>query len=392
MNWIAVGQTIFAASVALILYVYAGYPMLVFLVARLFGKPVQRAPFEPNVSFIITAFNEELDIGKKLENTFELDYPAEKIEVIVASDASTDATDAIVKEFSVRGVKLVRQAERRGKTAAQNLAVEHSAGEIIVFSDATSDYEPNAIREMVRNFTDPTVGCVAGRLNYVDEAKTSVGSAARSYWSYEVSLKRAESWAGSLIGVSGCIYAVRRANYVPMYDEACSDFLIATLIHRQGLRTVFEPDAVCTEETNRDSRKEMRMRVRVISQTISDLWRNREILDPFRSGFFAIQMASHKVLRYCVPVFGLAAFVSSGLLAIGSRPFLLIFGVQLLFMMAAAIGWALERLGTRGGPFGIPYYFLLANIASVAGFLQFLRGERYAAWEPIRESRQALRP
>ncbi len=387
MSSLLIGQVVFFASVGLILYVYFGYPLLMFVLARLTSSTVARAEIEPTVSFIITAFNEERDIRKKLENTFALGYPSDKLEIIVASDASTDGTETIVREFAGRGVKLVRQTQRRGKTAAQNLAVEHAAGEILVFSDATSKYERNAVRELTANFADRSVGCVAGKLVYSDPAGTIVGSGARSYWSYESMLKESESRACSLIGVSGCIYAVRRANYVPMYPEACSDFLIATLIYKQGLRTVYVPGAVCAEETNRESGKEMKMRVRVISQTFTDLWRNREMLNPFRAGIYAVQLLSHKVLRYSVPIFLTAALVSSGLLAFDSTFFLLVFAVQACFYGLAAAAWVLERAGINGGPLSVPLYFVLANVASAAGFFQFLRGERYAAWEPIRDPR-----
>jgi cellulose synthase/poly-beta-1,6-N-acetylglucosamine synthase-like glycosyltransferase len=386
MDLILLARIVFAVSVGLGLYVYLGYPLLVFIIAKIFPKHVRKAPFEPSVSFIITAFNEERDIRQKIENTFALDYPNEKLEIIVASDCSSDSTDDIVREFADRNVRLIRQAHRGGKTAAQNLAVEHATGEIIHFSDATSIYRPNALREIVTNFADETVGCVAGKLIYVNAGNTDVGAGARSYWGYETFLKENEGKACSLIGVSGCIYAVRREHYVPMYPEACSDFLIATLVRKQGLRTVYEPNAVCTEETNRQSRKEMKMRIRVISQTFTDLWRNREMLNPLRSGFYAVQLFSHKVLRYSVPIFVLAAFISSGFLALSSNFFLPDFAAQVLFFATALAAWLLERAGVKVGPLAMPLYFVAANIASVAGFLQFLRGERYAAWEPIRDS------
>ncbi len=380
----------FALSLIAIGYVYAGYPLLVFLVSRVWPKSVTKGVIEPNVTIVITAYNEERDIRQKIENTLALDYPCEKLEIIVASDCSSDATDQIVEEFADRGVRLVRQPHRGGKTSAQNLAVEHARSEIIHFSDATSIYEPSVIREIVANFADPTVGCVAGKLNYVDPARTGIGSGARSYWSYETLLKESESSACSLIGVSGCIYAVRRENYVPMYPEACSDFLIATEIYRQGLRTVYEPMAVCTEVTNKRTDKELRMRIRVISQTFTDLWRNREMLNPFRSGFFAVQLISHKVLRYSVPLFMAGALVSSTYLAAESGFFLAILIVQAGFYAAAFGGWLIGRSGRRPGPLSIPLYFVLANVAAVAGFIQFLRGERYSAWEPIRESGQRV--
>jgi cellulose synthase/poly-beta-1,6-N-acetylglucosamine synthase-like glycosyltransferase len=386
MDLVLAGQIVFFTSVGLVLYVYLGYPLIVYALGGLFPKTVRKRAIEPSVSFVITAFNEERDIRQKLENTFALEYPGAKLEIIVASDCSSDGTDNIVRDYADRGVRLICQPHRAGKTAAQNLAVEHATGEIIHFSDATSLYRPNALREIVANFADENVGCVAGKLIYIDPATTDVGAGAKSYWGYETFLKASESRACSLIGVSGCIYAVRRSNFVPMYPEACSDFLIATLVYKQGLRTVYEPDAVCTEETNRQSRKEMKMRIRVISQTFTDLWRNREMMNPFRSGFYAIQLLSHKVLRYSVPIFIAAAFISSGFLALRAEAFLLMFAFQALFFATAFAAWTLERIGIKIGPFSIPLYFVLTNIASVAGFLQFLRGERYAAWEPIRDS------
>src|SRR5262245_49273686 len=264
-------EVIFSASVAALVYTYAGYPMLVWLVSRLRPRPVRRAQWTPGISVIITAYNEELVLAAKLENTLALSYPPELLEIIVASDCSTDQTDEIARAFSPRGVKLVRQSMRLGKTAAQNAAVNEASGEIIVFSDATSKYEAAVLQELVPNFADATVGCVAGRLVYVDGADSRVGSAARSYWSYETFLRRHESRAGSLIGAPGCLYAVRKSAYVPLPNEACSDFIIATKMIEQGLRAVYEPGAVCREETNRRAADEFRMRVRIIAQTLTDL-------------------------------------------------------------------------------------------------------------------------
>ncbi|HYP52082.1 MAG TPA: glycosyltransferase family 2 protein, partial [Pyrinomonadaceae bacterium] len=255
---------VFWAGAAALCYTYAGYPVLVFALSRLRGRAVaRREGFEPTVSVVITAYNEERDLAAKLENTLALDYPSDKLEIIVASDCSNDRTDDIARSFAARGVRLHRQTERRGKTSAQNAAVALARGEVLLFSDATTLYQPDVLRAMVPNFADASVGCVAGRLVYVDPAASSVGSGAKSYWGYETFLKRHESRAASLIGVSGCLYAVRRAAYVPLYEEACSDFIIATKMVEQGLRAVYEPCAVCTEETNRRADKDLRMRGRV---------------------------------------------------------------------------------------------------------------------------------
>jgi cellulose synthase/poly-beta-1,6-N-acetylglucosamine synthase-like glycosyltransferase len=380
-------QIFFWACVGLLAYVYVGYPVLVYMVSLFFARDVLKGEIEPLVTVLITAFNEEAAIREKLENTLSINYPADKLEILVASDGSTDRTDEIVATFSDRGVKLFRQEGRVGKTATQNNAVQVATGEIILFSDATTTYKADVFRTILPNFADESVGCVAGRLIYVDEQSTTVGKGARSYWSYETFLKMAESRACSLIGASGCLYAVRRTAYEPMYPEACSDFLICTTVFRKGLRSVFAPEAVCFEQTNLRAADELKMRVRVISQTFTDLWRNRDMLNPFRSGFFAIELISHKALRYAVP-FILLAFLLTSLVLAGSSTF---YGMALiahvLFYSLAFLGWILERAGKRLTFLAIPLYFVLANVASILGFYKFLKGEKYARWEPIRQAR-----
>ena len=377
-------EVVFWSSAAALFYTYAGYPLLLGLVSAFRPQRVQRGEIEPAVSVIITAYNEERDLKTKLENTLALDYPRDLLEIIVASDCSTDRTDEITREFSAQGVRLCRQTERLGKTAAQNSAVEQARGEIILFSDATSLYERDVLRAIVPNFADAKVGCVAGRLVYVDGSDSDVGRGARSYWGYETFLKKHESRAGSLIGASGCLYAVRKAAYVPLYHEACSDFIIATKMVEQGLRAIYEPDAVCTEQTNRQSDKELKMRVRIIAQTFTDLWRHRAMVNPLRGGFYGVQLLSHKVMRYLVPFFLMGLFVASAVMAPGSLAYRLMFVAQVGGYACPAIAWMLDRVGIRSSLLAFPQYFMLANLASLIACYQFLRGERYARWEPIR--------
>lgn len=378
----------FWLGAAALVYTYAGYPVLVWLVSVVRPKSVKKASIEPSVTVLITAYNEEGAIAAKLENTLALDYPKAKLEILVASDGSTDRTDEIVRSFADRGVLLFHHPGRVGKTATQNAAVEKATGEIIIFSDATTDYPSDTVRKMVRSFADSAVGCVAGRLIYSPKNDSGVGRGATRYWGYESFLKYSESLACSLIGASGCLYAVRRSAYQPMYTEACSDFLICTSLYAQGLRSVYEPEAVCTEETNSAADKELRMRVRVISQTFTDLWRNRTMMNPLRSGFYAVQLFSHKVMRYAVPLFLMLVAASSLSLASTSRFHFAIACAQLFAYSCALFGWLLEKLGLRAGPFAIPQYFVLTNIASVIGFYKFLSGERFASWEPIRERQE----
>jgi len=381
-----IAQVVFLAAMAMIAFSYAGYPALMFALSHILKRPVRRDDITPRVSVIIAAYNEERDIGAKLKNTLWLDYPRDRIEIIVASDCSTDQTDEIVRGFGEQGVILRQQPERFGKTVAQNRAVKISSGEILVFSDATTMYKRDAIRKIVRNFADPEVGCVAGQLIYANSSSSAVGDGCRSYWGYEKFLKHCESQVGSLIGVSGCLYAVRRICHARLANDMIDDFVIATEIHLQGLRTIYEPEAIAVEDANRRARDEFRMRVRVIKQTLSALHRYRHTLNPFRHKMFAFQMIAHKALRYAVPFLLIAAFIASGW-GSGSVVWLRFALIGQLALYGAAIaGLVRERRKLKLGPLAIPYYFALANAASLVAFWKALRGDAYVTWEPIRET------
>jgi glycosyltransferase involved in cell wall biosynthesis len=378
-------QIIFWTAVVAIVYTYAGYPLLLMLLSRFRGKPVLRREFTPSVTVIIAAYNEERDLAKKLENTLALDYPKSKLEILVTSDCSTDRTDDIVRSFAPRGVKLHRQTERLGKTAAQNAAAEKATGEILLFSDATTHYHPDVLRRLVPSFADDSVGCVTGNVIYAHDADSSVSHGTRSYWNYEFLLKKHESAITSLIGVCGCMYAVRKSAYIPLYHEACSDFLVATTMVRQGLRAVYEPEAVCVEEPNAKANKELAVRVRIITQTLADLWRNRDVLNPFRKGFYAVQLLSHKVMRYLVPLFLIVLLITSGLLAFKNLFYAAVFVAQIGFYLAAAASALMVRLGINSRLLALPQYFVITNIACLIALVKLLRGERYIKWEPVRE-------
>jgi len=378
-------EVIFWLSVAAVGYAYVGYPLLLALISKIRPKPVHSAEWTPSVSVIIAAYNEERDLAAKLENTLALDYPKSHLEIIVTSDCSSDRTDEIAKSFASRGVRLHRQPERHGKTAAQNAAVEIARGEIIVFSDATTHYQPDVLRLMTPAFADQSVGCPTGRVIYQDIKSSSVGAGTQSYWNYEFFLKKHESNVCSLIGVCGCMYAVRKSAYVPLYNDACSDFIIATTMVEQGLRAVYVPEAVCMEEPNRQAKRELAARVRIISQTFADLWRNRSVLNPFRSGFYAVQLWSHKIVRYLVPLFLIAIFITSGFLAPRNAFYAALFVAQVAFYFAALVSALLEKLGLSVRLLALPQYFVITNLAPLIAFVKFVSGESYTRWEPHRE-------
>jgi cellulose synthase/poly-beta-1,6-N-acetylglucosamine synthase-like glycosyltransferase len=389
----ALVQALFIASSSLIGFVCAGYPILVWVMSRLFGRPVRRTDITPSVSMIIPARNEQEILEEKIENTLSLDYPSERLEIIVVSDGSTDRTDQIARAFAERKLIQHCRTERLGKTLAQKEAVRRSSGSILVFSDSTSMCEPDAIRKIVRSFADPDVGAVAGQLVYRERALSRVGRGCRTYWSWEKFLKRHESRSGSVIGMSGSLYSVRRSCYARLADDMIDDLVLAVEIHLQGLRAVYDEEAVAWEYTNSQIAHEFSMRVRVIVQTLRALYSYRGVLNPVRHGFFAVQLGLHKLLRYMIPFLLAAAFLSAGLLSrydAGLGPWLswiykLAFAVQVVFYSAAVAGQISES--TRGSVdwFAIPYYFLTANAAVLVAFVRFIRGDAHVTWEPVRE-------
>jgi cellulose synthase/poly-beta-1,6-N-acetylglucosamine synthase-like glycosyltransferase len=378
---VTICKVLFWVCAGALAYVYIGYPIVVRCLARLSGTGVARAAIQPPVTVVIAAYNEARGIRGKLDNVTSLLYPPGLLDVIVASDASSDETDEIVRAYDPSRVRLVRVEGRKGKTACQNMALQSATGEIVVFTDATTRIEPHALGALAENFADQSVGCAAGSLVYVATGRNPTGEGGTAYWSYELGLRRAESALGSLVGVSGCLYAVRRSAYRPIAPELISDFVIALHLHEQGLRTVLEPGAVCYEETLDRAAQELSMRVRVAIRSINALVAERRLLNPLRHGRYAWQLWSHKVLRYASPLFCIATLVTSALLA-PDPLYLALFALQVLLIAAGIGGFILRTKGA--GLLSKPYYFLLTNVASLLAILRYLKGERSVTWKPIR--------
>jgi cellulose synthase/poly-beta-1,6-N-acetylglucosamine synthase-like glycosyltransferase len=374
---------IFWICCGLLAYVYVVYPMLVSILAARFGQRVRVAEILPSVTVIVTAYNEERCIRAKLDNLFGLNYPSDIFNVIVASDGCTDLTEEIAASYDPMRVRVLRTEGRRGKTACQNAAAAAASGEVLVFTDATTRLQSAALRRLTENFADPRVGCVAGRLLYVTDADNVTGRGGEAYWSYELRLRAGESLLRSLIGVSGCLYAVRKSAYRPIDPGLISDFVIAMKMQEQGLRTILAPDAICYESTLDQGSHELSMRVRVAVRSLNALIRERRFLNPLRHGLFAWQLWSHKLLRYASPLLWLCAFVANVTL-ISHLPYFVMLAGQVCLFTAGAIGFLLQGTRRNLGPFGRPYYFLLTNVASLIATLRYLRGERMITWNPIR--------
>ena len=377
-------EFLFWTACVTLVYVYVLFPVLVRLLASRFGTTISEADLPLSVSIIVTAYNEEKGILAKLENLLALDYPSDLVNIIVASDASSDATDQLVRDCGSDRVQLLRIEGRQGKTSCQNAAAAIAHGEIVVFTDATTRLDARALRALVRRFFSTDVGCVAGRLMYVSRTENVTGQGGEAYWDYEIKLRMAESALGSLIGVSGCLYAVRRSAYRAINPALISDFVISMKMRDQSLRTVLAANAVCYEETLNHGKQEMSMRVRVAIRSINALVCERRFLNPLRYGLFAWQLWSHKLLRYASPFLWLIALGANIALISRNPLYAALFVCQIGIILAGIVGFALQSRLAKLGILSRPYYFLLTNVASFLAALRYAKGERMVTWKPLR--------
>ncbi|MBM3263392.1 MAG: glycosyltransferase family 2 protein [candidate division Zixibacteria bacterium] len=372
---------LFFVCFGLIAYVYFGYPALLWLFTRKKEKLVRSAE-RPPVSMIVAAYNEEIVITEKLENTLNQTYPPDRLEVIVASDGSDDRTDAIVRSYADRGVALHRSPERRGKMTVLMDAVQQATGEILVFSDANAMYASDALERLVEPFADVRTGCVCGRLVYENRHTTSISDGERMYWSYENRLKTWESVFNSLIGANGSIYALRRSAFVPLDPDVSDDFGLPLAAYAGGYRTVFQPEAVSREEAPATVYMEFRKKRRFVAHQLITLVRLWSVLKPFQDPKLLFQLVSHKLLRNAVPFFLMGMFGAS--LAISSPFGAALVNVQAVFYTLAAVGLSVSGAGRPPRIFSVPLYFFTVNAAAVGGIVDFLRKKNYAAWNEVR--------
>jgi cellulose synthase/poly-beta-1,6-N-acetylglucosamine synthase-like glycosyltransferase len=371
------------AGFLLLAYTMAVFPVLVLVRGALRRRDPQIARIEPTVSIVIAARNEAAGIGRKMENLETLDYPRDRLEVLVASDGSTDGTNAIVEAYADRGIRLLA-LPRLGKAAMLNEAVAAAKGEILVFTDANSQFAPDALRELMAPFADRTVGGVAGDQRYAP-AGGGTAEGERRYWDYDRLLKHAESRAGNVISATGAIYAIRRALFEPVPEAVTDDFVVSTGVIERGRRLVFAPTAIAYEEVAPTTEVEFGRKVRIITRGLRAVIHRRRLLDPRRSGFYSVQLLSHKVLRRLLAVPLAAVAVGSVTLwREGTRYRLATIG-QLAFYGAAVVG-LLERPRAlaRHPLFALPAFFCMTNVAALLAALNVVRGRSIDRWEPAR--------
>jgi cellulose synthase/poly-beta-1,6-N-acetylglucosamine synthase-like glycosyltransferase len=380
-------RALFWSSAGLIAFTYLGAPLLILARAAVRRRPVRAdptAPPEPTISVVIAARNEAASIGQRLANLGALDYPADKLQVVVASDGSEDETVPIARA-AADGRVVVLELGRVGKADALNAAVAEATGEIVVFSDANTAFAPDALRAIVRPFADPTVGGVAGNQVYTADRNASGQAGERSYWDFDRLMKRAESAAGSTVSATGALYALRRSLVPTIIAGVTDDFYTSTAVIDQGQRLVFAPDALAFEPPAPTTSREYGRKVRIISRGFRGVAARRALLDPRRTGFYAIQLAWHKLLRRLMAVPVLVIGVTSLSLARQSRFHRLLAILQLGGWAAAAIGLLApaSRIG-RSRPVALGSFFVMVNLASLHAAINVLRGKRIERWEPAR--------
>ena len=371
-------ETVFWLSVFGVVYPYLGYPILLWVLWRVFGKPRQPSleeAFYPSVSMIIPACNEEKRIERKIDNTKALRYPADRLEVLFVSDGSTDRTVELIRQHLFGPCELIELPVRGGKAAALNAGLQRAKHDIVVFSDASIELEPDALHHIVQGFRDPTIGCISGE----DKITESGGEA--WYGRYELFIRRWESNVNSIVGASGSFYAQRRALCAPFTEGLAPDFLSVLRTVDQGFRAVSEPAAVGMMTSVKDSKQEFDRKVRTLIRGMTALFAYGRVMNPVRFGVFAIEMLSHKILRWSVPFFLITALVSS-LLLIDSPWFLFVSFVQIVFYLIALLAWWGWSLIRRSLPGKIALYFSMVNAAILVAWMKYATGVRQELWTP----------
>lgn len=385
---------IFWGSVSAILYTYAGYPLLIFMLAKLKSAPVLQTTDNFAVTLLIAAYNEEKEIEGKIRNCLALDFPKGQLQILIVTDGSTDQTPNIVKNYAASGIECMHSDERRGKMAAINRAMPFVRGEIIVFSDANNHYQPDTISRLIAPFSDPKVGAASGA-KVIQKGDGSLGTSEGAYWKYESFIKKQESRLGSCTSAAGEILAIRKDLYVSPPDHVINDdFFIAMQILRQGYRLIYVPQAKSSERVSATAQDEIIRRTRINAGRYQAIAMSGQVL-PLRSPILVWQIISHKFLRPLVPFFMAGAFLSN-LIAVlyPPQPGALLsppLGIMVLVAQIAFYGLAvLGNLAPSGKKqsrimnlFYLPTFLVNSNLAALNGFFRFLRGGQSHLWQRV---------
>jgi cellulose synthase/poly-beta-1,6-N-acetylglucosamine synthase-like glycosyltransferase len=370
------------------LYAYIGFPLLATIMASTTRRRVMRADRDeplPRVTVVIPAYNEERNLEARIRNVLDAYYPCHRLEVLVVSDASTDATNDIARSFADEGVHLIVQPRRSGKSAGLNRAIARARGDIVVFTDANAAYSPGVIPTLVGYFSRHEVGLVTGYTRYVAAGSIDVAEATNAYTSLERTIKTAESRWGCCVGADGAVFAMRRSLFRPLRHDDINDLVLPLGVIGQGYECIFAEDAFCTEHPGTSVDSEFRRQARITNRTLRALWRHAHLLNPLRFGVFSFFLFSHKVVRFLVPGFLLVAAASLVALARMDTTYLV---AAIALSVAAIVGIVASRIPAAEKAPSLPGrllrflgMFLTINAAVLEGWWNFLLGRRDIVWQ-----------
>ena len=369
--------------IGLIAYIYAGYPLILAFLGIFAPRRRSREDNKrPTIALIISAHNEERIIREKIENCLKLDYPHDRLKIVVSSDGSVDETNDIVREYEGRGVVLKAFDRREGKSATLNKTVLGIEEDLLVFSDANAFYKEDALLRLVRNFDVAETGCVVGRLEYFDN-ESYVGKGESLYWRYEGFLNRLESRLGRVLVATGTIFAIRRGLFRPVIKDVANDFQIPAEVASQGYGVVYEPEAIAYERSTYFFREEFSRKRRIVVRGLTGY---NHLRSDFGGRLRSFQFVSRKLLRWCVGAVLPIIYVATMFLL--DEPFFAAFFIlQNIFYLFAAIGALLRRGRVRTKIFFVPFYFVMVNAAAVAAIFTYLSGGRLSSWEKAETTR-----
>jgi cellulose synthase/poly-beta-1,6-N-acetylglucosamine synthase-like glycosyltransferase len=377
-----------AAAVSIGVVAYVAYPAALWLFTRRARRPASEPELWPLVSITVPAYNESAAIGATLQRLLELDYPPDRRQIVVVSDASSDGTDDIVRTYAGRGVELLRLPTRAGKSAAENAARAHLRGDIVINTDASVRLDRRALKPLVAAFQDPQVGVASGRDVSVTRDDGAATAGESGYVGYEMWVRDLETAAGGIVGASGCFYASRRALHMEAVPEALSRDFAAPLIAREhGFRSVSVPAAVCYVPRTASLRREYRRKVRTMTRGLETLYYKRHLLNPLRYGGFALRLWIHKLVRWLVPWAALAGLVGLVLAAAaGSTVGAIGAALAGLALTSAAAAWFWPETRSLPRWLAWPAFIVWGLIAGLHAWGNALRGARHPIWEPTRRA------
>lgn len=369
----------------IVVYTYVGYGFILVLLVKLRGSRISQLVFQdqeyPEVTHIIAAYNEEDFIEEKIRNSISLDYPSDKYELWIVTDGSNDKTPELVSSFPE--VRLFHKDERKGKIHAVNRIMQDVQSPIVIYSDANTELNRDAIKNIVRHYNDPNVGCVAGEKRVRQEEKDSSAASEGFYWKYESFLKKYDYQLYSVVGAAGELFSIRKELYEHVdTNTLIEDFYLSLRINQRGYRTAYEPEAYAMENSSENVKEESKRKVRIAAGGFQAMWRLHSLLNLFKYGWLSFQYISHRVLRWAVAPFALPLILVANIyLAQDSVFYLTILVVQASFYVSALLGFLLQKFKIKVKALFIPFYFTFMNVSVYQGLAKYLKGNQSVLWD-----------